>query len=684
MDRLIKEMLKLIEEEGDSFAKKAEMYYQRRPKLLAHVEDFYRMYRALAERYDNVTGELRKNMPSDLRSQSSGNGSDFGADPPSPSFSPSSDQTPERGKNRPKEVKRAAGFNVFLGSATSSDFSRKGSDESPSSSSSSSSQSGSDSEDGKVVDADDNISGLNARIVQLEDELREAREKMKEYECDLLGKKGMLETRVLEQEKVIGELKAVEEESSARLLHENSELESKVCSLKDSEKSYEAKIRALEDLVAELEAGKSEACNDCGKAMAELSKSLDGYKKEVDLLRSEKGELVGSKNIDERAKLIDELNQSLDGYKLKVDFLTSEKDELNARVGELVDSKNFLEDKIQAFENRVTELEVAKTEACGENEKLRDELSQSLDGYKLKVQILTSEKDKLNARVSELVDSRSIYDSKIWELESAKEEANERAKIIDELNGSLDAYKLKVDNLTSQRDELNATVTKLLELKNIHEVKIQALETRVIELENAKFEATGESSKIIDELNKNLDGCKLKVDILTSTNDELNARVSELVDSKNLHESKIRELESAETKANEGAKIIDELNRSLDVYKLKVDFLASEKEELNARVIKLMDDAESSAEHLHQLHIEHVNLMKEVEGARKESSELISRVRDLEGVVESQRVLILDSAEGKREAIRQLCFSLEHYRDRYHNLRLMFQRPGRRLAVIAA
>ncbi|KAK8956572.1 hypothetical protein KSP39_PZI001438 [Platanthera zijinensis] len=733
MDRLIKEMLKLIEEEGDSFAKKAEMYYQRRPKLLAHVEDFYRMYRALAERYDNVTGELRKNMPSDLRSQSSGTGSDFGADPPSPSFSPSSNQMPERGKNRAKPFKRAAGFDVFLGSAASSDFSRKGSDDSPSSSSSS--QSGSDSEDGKVVDADDNTSGLNARIVQLEEELREAREKIKEYDngyngccdhfvgmdvsltkdhgVDLSERKGMFEIRILEQEKLIGELKAMAEESSARLLHDNSVLESKVRSLMDSEKNYETKIRALENRVVELEAaGKGEACNECRKTMAELSQSLDGYKMEVDLLRSEKDKLVDSKSIheaklrafedrvmelevakaeacNERGKLIDELNQSLDGYKLKVDILASEKDELNDRVGELVDSTIFLEDKIQAFENRVTELETAKAKACGENAKLRDELSQSLDGYKLKVEFLTSEKDELNARVSELVDSKNIYDSKISELEYAKTEANERVKIIDELNGSLDAYKLKVDNLISERDELNARAKELVDSKNFQESKIRDLQNRVRELESAKNEAN-ESEKLIDEQNRCLERYRLRVDHLTSERDELNDRVSKLVDSKNLHETKIRELESAESKANEREKIIDELNRSLDVYKLKVDFLASEKDELNARVIKLLDDTKcsvensrSAAEHLHRLHIEHVNLLKEVEGARKESAELVSRVRDLEGEVESQRVLILDGAEGKREAIRQLCFSLEHYRDRYQKLRRMCVGRGRRLPVIA-
>lgn len=47
-------VLKLIEEDADSFAKRAEMYYKKRPELVRMVEDFYRSHRSLAERYDQV------------------------------------------------------------------------------------------------------------------------------------------------------------------------------------------------------------------------------------------------------------------------------------------------------------------------------------------------------------------------------------------------------------------------------------------------------------------------------------------------------------------------------------------------------------------------------------------------------------------------------------------------------
>lgn len=56
----MKQMIKLLEEDADSFARRAEMYYKKRPELMKLVEEFYRAYRALAERYDNATGVLRQ------------------------------------------------------------------------------------------------------------------------------------------------------------------------------------------------------------------------------------------------------------------------------------------------------------------------------------------------------------------------------------------------------------------------------------------------------------------------------------------------------------------------------------------------------------------------------------------------------------------------------------------------
>ncbi|XWS45020.1 hypothetical protein CRYUN_Cryun15aG0100100 [Craigia yunnanensis] len=59
MEERVTAVVKLIEEDGDSFAKRAEMYYKKRPELIHFVEESYRAYRALAERYDHISTELQ-------------------------------------------------------------------------------------------------------------------------------------------------------------------------------------------------------------------------------------------------------------------------------------------------------------------------------------------------------------------------------------------------------------------------------------------------------------------------------------------------------------------------------------------------------------------------------------------------------------------------------------------------
>lgn len=57
LDRKIRMMLNLIEEDGDSFAKRAEMFYEKRPELIKMVEDLHKSYRSLAEKYDQLRSD---------------------------------------------------------------------------------------------------------------------------------------------------------------------------------------------------------------------------------------------------------------------------------------------------------------------------------------------------------------------------------------------------------------------------------------------------------------------------------------------------------------------------------------------------------------------------------------------------------------------------------------------------
>ncbi|KAI4307501.1 hypothetical protein L6164_030680 [Bauhinia variegata] len=59
MDEKVAYTLRILNDDGDSFAKRAEMYYRKRPELVEFAEEAFRAYRSLAERYDHLSRELQ-------------------------------------------------------------------------------------------------------------------------------------------------------------------------------------------------------------------------------------------------------------------------------------------------------------------------------------------------------------------------------------------------------------------------------------------------------------------------------------------------------------------------------------------------------------------------------------------------------------------------------------------------
>ncbi|KAH1245156.1 Protein NETWORKED 2A [Glycine max] len=59
MEDVMAETLNIIHNEGESFSQRAEMYYRKRPQLVGYVEEVFRSYRALADRYDLLSKELQ-------------------------------------------------------------------------------------------------------------------------------------------------------------------------------------------------------------------------------------------------------------------------------------------------------------------------------------------------------------------------------------------------------------------------------------------------------------------------------------------------------------------------------------------------------------------------------------------------------------------------------------------------
>ncbi|KAL2486223.1 Protein NETWORKED 4A [Abeliophyllum distichum] len=550
MDLKVKVMLKLIEEDADSFAKRAEMYYQKRPELISLVEEFYRMYRALAERYDLVTGELRKSIPSDLQSQGSGI-SDLRSEPPS------SLQSPDRKPSHPKSGARAPGFEVFLGTGGSgSDLNKEGDD-------SSTSDSESESDDSSI----NNYSGTPSN-----DEEQDLRRRITELEAELSDMKERLKMQQME----------ISECSFMKSGNENSEAIAKIAAYEEDLRIEKEKIRLFEEENSHL--------------LTELQK----YK--------------SLKDAEMEQNLVGELQESIDGSKADV-F-----DPVN-KIQMLEEELKITQEKLHESEKEVASLRDELGSKGSSIQHLQDQLKSAQK--EISVWIIKLENEK--SQVTKLQDRIERYKSSLADrdqgIRGLQETISNASKSLSEENKQLQS------DLTIMSKERAYLENNLKEL----DVRCQSLEENVRQVEAGKAET------------EFMVGAQME---------QLKAEISEKKDH------------------------MEELNKTLEALKLNYNMLRSEKDSLDAKIATLSaemglkdDQIDQMKNHLHRLHMEQVELIVAAEGARKVAEKLRTRVKELETEVERKEVVIQEGAEEKREAIRQLCLSLEHYRNGYHWLR---------------
>ncbi|KAK3039881.1 hypothetical protein RJ639_028274 [Escallonia herrerae] len=576
MDQSVKRMLKLIEEDGDSFAKKAEMYYQKRPELVSHVEEFYRMYRSLAERYDHVTGELRKNIPSDLQSQGSGI-SDICSEPAS--TWPSSDQKLSRRKSGP----RAAGFDFFLGTGgSSSDLNKEGDETSTLDSESESDDSSINNYSGTSASGDDQ--GLRRKIIEMEVELRDVKEKL----------------HMQQEENSNGSFRGTEnvnvEVLQARLTRYEEEL-----------RVAKEKIRVSEEEIARLkvESQKYESMEIASKLQVEI----DTTDKELERRQA---------------------------TELQENVLQSEISEPEHKIMVLEEELKVTKEKLRESEKEVAGLRHELESNGSSIRHLQDQLKsgqKDVSTWKVKLDKEKKEVSKLQDRIVRYKANLSDRDQEIRGLKGTVSNANK--------------------SLSEENSQLQAEMTKLLKERAYLEDNLKEWDLRCQSLEEDVRRARAR---------------KVEVETILGA-----------------------EIEQLKAGIVERADCVEELNKSLEAFKLKHETLTKERDELSSKLAIL--DAEISSKdaqidemskHLHELHIEHVELIAGAEKACRSMDELKSRVKDMEREVERQQELISEGAEEKREAIRQLCFSLDHYRNDYQRLRQKLVGSHRRLPVMAS
>lgn len=600
MDQSVKRMLNLIEEDGDSFAKKAEMYYQKRPELISHVEAFYRMYRSLAERYDHVTGELKKNIPSDFQSQleyrknvptdaqsQTSCVSDVGSEPPSSTW-PSPDQRISRRKSGP----RAAGFEFFLGSGGgSSDFYHKEAEGDEMSSSLSSDSESDDSSVNNYPERNGSEQELRRKIIELEVELRDTREKFRVHEGEDADGSHRGPKNGNSKDPFV-RIAGYEEE--LRVAKENNRLlEEEIARLKMELQKY---TEFSHDFLGEHEP--TEKDFKTPRAVLEYDEKQDSE--------------LHDQKIEE---LMEELRITQERLQVSEEEIASLRHELESNKASEAETFCHLHDQ----------LELAQKDAADCKALLNAE---------------RREVSKLQDRIARYKTNLSDREQEIRGLKVAVSEAE--------------------DNFSLERTQLQAKISKLLTVQTLLEEKLKESELHCLILE-----------------------------------EELKRIKAEKTEKECLHEATEKslnnEIEHLKAEVSDKCDRMEDLSKALGVLKSKYEMLLSERDELNAKIGILITEVSSIEdrmnimdEHLDHLHMERAELVAETEDARKLVEELSSRVKELEKEVEKQRETISEGAEEKREAIRQLCFSLEHYRDGYHQLRQAFIGHRARLPVLAS
>ncbi|XP_057789816.1 protein NETWORKED 4A-like [Salvia miltiorrhiza] len=465
MDHHVKRMLKLIEEDADTFTKKVETYYQKRPELINLVEDVYRMYRSLAERHDHVTSELRKTMPSDLQSQCSGI-TDLGSEPPSTMPSP--------GPSRRQSGHRAPGFDFFLGNhaGIGADVYGKEGDES------STLEFESESDDSSVnyyssMQSNDDEQALRRKIIEVESELREVKERsagvenydrIARYEHQLRIAKDKIQQSDEEIRRLNFELRRYKDadynlvDQTAAEVQESGngevlESECKILTLWEEHRITREKLRASEQEIARLR----QELTSKGFPVQNLQDQLKIMQKELsalkDKLDDEKDESAKLHEIIARYKAdVAERDQEISGLR-----------EAFANVKEVDLRLRFLEEEMKRVEAEKAEME--ETYAL-QMEQLKAEIAYKsgyIEELQVKHEMLMNEKDdridqmsshlhQMQVEQVDLIAARKLAEelrSKIKELEREVEKkqqiivqgAEEKREAIRQLCFSLEHYR---------------------------------------------------------------------------------------------------------------------------------------------------------------------------------------------------------------------------------------------------
>ncbi|KAK4407166.1 protein NETWORKED 1D [Sesamum angolense] len=659
MDVKVKSMIKLIEEDADSFARRAEMYYKKRPELMKLVEEFYRAYRALAERYDHATGVIRHAHRTMTEAFPNQVPFMFGDDSPASNVSGTDPRTPEMPipigefTDESDSVARRKALKQFNDSSGPVERVRRGLnfDEAEEKEQSTHSNENNHVKDPKLSKSDQE--GDSGEILRLKEALAK-----------------------LETEKEAG---LVQYQQS---LDKLSQLETEISKtredfrvLSDQANKAENEVVVLKEMLARLE--------------AEKESKLQDYQQCVDRISNLQAVISTSqedaKKLNERANTAETEAQS---FKAELDKLAVEKDAALNQYMQSLEIISNLENKLQLTEEDARGFKERAEKAEGEVEILRQTISKLTEEkeaaalqYQQCLERISSLEHKLRCANEEAKRLNVEIDNGVSKLKDAEEQCLLLERSNQSLHSELESLMLKMgtqtQELTEKQKELGRlwaciqeerlrfveAETAFQTLQHLHAQTQEELRAMTSELQNRV-----QLLKVAETQNQSLQDEVLKVKQENKHLDELNASFAlSIKDMQN----EISSLMESKGKLEEEVELrLDQRNAlQQEIYCLK-----EELNDLNKKQLSILDQVhavglnpESLGSSVKELQDENSSLKEICHRESSEKAALLEKLEILEQLLEKNSLLEtsladlnaeLEAVRGKIEALEQTCQSL--------------------------
>uniref|UniRef100_A0A0D9XJU7 NAB domain-containing protein n=1 Tax=Leersia perrieri TaxID=77586 RepID=A0A0D9XJU7_9ORYZ len=642
MDSKVKAMIKLLNEDADSFARRAEMYYKKRPELMKLVEEFYRAYRALAERYDQATGALRqahKSISEAFPNQM----------PPMSDESPSSSGQEVEPHTPDMSTFARAPFD-------SDDLQKDGVGVSPQSFTSK--RNGANSEEASALP---NRKGFDVKV-----------------------RKGLSfgSPDVKASNDISNEMANLQQEIS-RLLAESQSMKQHILSESERANKAESEIQILKDTVLQLNSDKDTSLlqynqsterlstleSELSKAQADLKKLTDEMATEVQKLSS--AEVRNSEiqseleALDQKVKMqqeeLEQKQKELKSFNLifqeeqdkrmqaesallsegkelaqcqeEVQRLTMEIQMANEKLNELKETKVSLENAVSELKKEVESLteqnrssELLIQELRDEINSLKDsknELQSEIQSLRSTISQLNTEKDAALFQHQQSVDKVSDLESQLLKLQPELEEIEQKVQM---LMQDLEQKRQEADNFHAQlKDECDRhtqTEAALLRAETLHSQLTQDLDIstkKLNELENTKLDLESTSKELKNTI---LDLSSEKDAALLQQQQSL-VKVSDL----EVQLSKMQlQLENSEKKMQLLELEIAQKSENLDNLKLNLKDETEKRVQAETSLLSMENMYSQSQDEVNRLHLEIEKLTCKLNELENLSSELNSTI----------------------------------------------------------